>query len=210
MKKIAITIMSVIAILAMMMSLTGCGATIEEKAKTDRIVRIGDYNLSGTSTVITYFDSVTGSMYQFIDGYKNGASMHMYKADGTIAVYSKETNVEKRIKLIDDYTIAGTETVYVYYDVVEGCMYHYLDGYKNGGASVMYNADGSIATYNENDPVKDRMKLVDSYSIGGTETVYVYYDTVTGVMYQFVDGYKNGGATVMRNPDGTVTTYVEE
>lgn len=209
MKKIAITIMSVIAILAMMMSLTGCGASIEEKAKTDRIVRIDDCNISGTNTVITYFDSETGSMYQFVDGYKNGASMMMYKADGTIAVYNKETNVENRMKLIDDYTIGGTETVYVYYDVVEGCMYQFADGYKNGGATVMYNADGSIATYNAEDPVKDRIKLIDSYSIGGTETLYLYYDTVTGTMYQFVDGYKNGGAVVMRNPDGTITTYEE-
>ena len=26
----------------------------------------------------------------------------------------------------------------------------------------------------------------------------------------FVDGYKNGGTTVMRNIDGTITTYVAE
>jgi hypothetical protein len=161
------------------------------------------------NTIITYFDSETGSMYQFIDGYKNGASMMVYKADGTIAVYNKGTNVEKRMKLVDDYTIGGTETVYVYYDSVEGCMYQFVDGYENGGATVMYNADGSIATYNAEDPVEDRIKVVDSYSIGGMETVYVYYDTVTGTMYQFIDGYKNGGTTVMRNPDGTITTYAE-
>ena len=146
MKKIAITI---IVILAMLFAMTGCTSDPDySHAADDRIVSVDDCTLDVNNTVYIYYDTETGTMYQFIDGYHTGVSVPMYKADGTMATYDKNTNVDNRMKLIDTYSINVNNTVFVYYDVVEGTMYQYVDGYKSCGATVMYNADGTIATYN--------------------------------------------------------------
>ena len=150
MKKIAITIMSVIAILAMMVSLTGCTEddTTTTTTKND-FSKVGSYTLDANNEVFVYYDSDTKVMYQFIDGYKAGASIVMYNADETMATYDMSTNVNEYIKLVSKTSISTNNTVYKYYDTVTKVLYQYVDGYECCGVTVMRNPDGTIATYSE-------------------------------------------------------------
>lgn len=55
--------------------------------------------------------------------------------------------------------------------------------------------------------LSDRFEEIDTMNLSGDNYITVYYDKETGVMYQFIDGYKAGGLSVMYNPDGTVMIY---
>ena len=55
--------------------------------------------------------------------------------------------------------------------------------------------------------LSDRFEEIDTVFLTNDTYITVYYDKQTGVMYQFIDGYKAGGASVMYNSDGTVMIY---
>lgn len=149
MKRIVIAIISTIAILAMMVSLSGCDESANMLSTTEDFILVGSYTLDVNNEVFVYYDVNTKVMYQFIDGYKTGGSTAMFNSDGTMTTYNEETNVKTRIQLISKTDLNVNNTVYRYYDTVSKTLYQYVDGYQSSGVSVMRNPDGSIATYSE-------------------------------------------------------------
>lgn len=110
---------------------------------------------------------------------------------------------------VNSYALDVNNDVFIYYDVNTKVMYQFIDGYKTGASIELYNSDGTIATYDENDNQNGRIKVISQTDLDVNNTIYKYYDTITKVMYQYIDGYQSCGITVMRNPDGTIATYTE-
>ena len=55
-----------------------------------------------------------------------------------------------------------------------------------------------------------RFILVDrSVDFGLAATVSIYCDSVTGVLYMYIDGTYNGGITPLYNSDGSLMLYDE-
>lgn len=72
---------------------------------------------------------------------------------------------------------------------------------------VFTGCDSGTNTESSTPDLSNRLELIDSCNLRGDTIVYIYYDTESMVMYQFVDGYKAGGLSVMYNADGTVMLY---
>ncbi len=151
-------VLAIIIALTLYVSICSCATEYPQSSETDypskyvtfTAVAEGDIAKNIDQRIIynqtIMYDPDTMVMYTYLDGYISGTMSVLYNADGSLKLYSPNTKYV--IFTVVAEGKAGERSYQVImYDPDTMVMYTYLDGYRAGTMSVIYNADGTLKLY---------------------------------------------------------------
>ncbi len=176
-------------------------------------VIISDSNIESTNyRQYTMYDPETLVMYiAFWDYVGNGTTITaLFNSDGSVKTYNNEKYESTFVLLQENYIGDGTYKQYTIYDPNTLVMYAiFLDDTNNESAiSAIYNADGSLKTYNSNQ--SNTFSCVSSTNVGKSRyDQCIIYDVDTLVQYSLiVDNISQSLAVIaLYNADGSLKLY---
>ena len=121
-------------------------------SETNRQLNCGTFTVVVEAINGTYFDQTlmydpdTMVMYTYLDGRYAGTMTVLYNADGTLKLYSPDSQYVTFPLVTEGNNNANFDQI-VMYDPDTMVMYTYLDGRFAGALSVLYNADGTLKTF---------------------------------------------------------------
>ena len=111
----------------------------------------------------------------------------MYNADGSLRTYDTSTKISSLVMVSSGDISDSRYKQFVMYDPETSVMYMYSWDYISGGSTVtaMYNADGSLRTYDTSTKISS-LVMVSSGDISDSRyKQFVMYDPETSVMYMY-------------------------
>lgn len=149
--------MAIRHLLAMIVALIMCISsyaflTEDYASETNRQLNYGTFTvvaegINGTCFNQTImYDPDTMVMYTYLDGRYAGTMTVLYNADGTLKLYSPDTQYVT-FSIVNEGNNSANFDQIVMYDPDTMVMYTYLDGRFAGALSVLYNADGTLKTF---------------------------------------------------------------
>ena len=207
-------ILAIIFALAITISISGCGSNTSNSIYTDNsksFIQIFSENISDSRyKQFVMYDPENSVMYMYSWDYISGGSTvtAMYNADGSLRTYDTSTKISSLVMVSSGDISDSRYKQFVMYDPETSVMYMYSWDYISGGSTVtaMYNADGSLRTYDTSTKISS-LVMVSSGDISDSRyKQFVMYDPETSVMYMYSWDYISGGSTVtaMYNADNSL------
>ena len=144
-------LLAMIIALALCVSLCAC-ATQPQSSETDHQSKSGTFtvvaegNTGKFSNQTIMYDPDTMVMYTYLDGSYAGTMSVLYNADGTLKLYSPNTEYVTFTVVAEGNTGKFSNQT-IMYDPDTMVMYTYLDGSYAGTMNVLYNADGTLKLF---------------------------------------------------------------
>ena len=142
-----------VTIVTLIMCISSFAFLTEDYAsETDRQLKCGTFTVVVEAINGTYFDQTlmydpdTLVMYTYLDGRYAGTMTVLYNADGTLKLYSPDTQYVT-FPIVNEGNNSANFDQIIMYDPDTLVMYTYLDGRFAGALSVLYNADGTLKTF---------------------------------------------------------------
>ena len=207
-------ILAIIIALKITISFSGYGINPFNSTYTDNsksLIQIFSENISDSSyKQFVMYDPETSVMYMYSWDYISGGSTvtAMYNADGSLRTYDASTKINSLVMVSSGDISSSRYKQFVMYDPETLVMYMYSCNYISGSSTVtaMYNADGSLRTYDTSTEISSLIMVSFGDISASRYKQFVMYDPETSVMYMYSWDYISGGSTVttMYNADNSL------